>query len=69
MQVDPSANIIQSVKLPKDRSEEKTDLMPDPSPIVPMTVNPLQIPELINQAKDVERLVQGRQQKMEKALQ
>ncbi len=66
--VDSAANVIPSVKLPKEASEPKPELKPEKPSFVPATVNPMQIPELINQAQDIERLLQARQQEMEKAL-
>lgn len=72
VQVNSAANVIPSVKLPSEGLEDATELKPKPSPdkpaFVPATVNPMQIPELIHQAQDVERLLQARKQALDQAL-
>lgn len=69
VQVDTSANVIKSVKLPKEEEvKKKAAVKAEISPFIPMTVNPAQVSDLMNQAKDVERLLQERDNQARKAL-
>ena len=72
VRVNSAANVIPSVKLPNEsvevESQSKPKLSLDKPAFVPATVNPMQIPELIHQAQDVERLLQVRKQALDQAL-
>src|SRR5690554_505670 len=72
VRVNSASNVIPSVKLPNEsaegESQSKPKLSPDKPAFVPATVNPMQIPELIHQAQDVERLLQVRKQALDQAL-
>ena len=72
VQVNSATNVIPSVQLPnKDlggASQIKSKPSPDNPTFTPATVNPMQVPELIHQAQDVERLLQVRKQALDQAL-
>lgn len=67
--IDPTANSISGLKL----SEEEQALKPSTSKSSnssnpPVMANPMQAAELINKAKDVEKIMQERQRQLEQAL-
>src|SRR5690554_275806 len=66
--VDTTANIIPKINVSAAEIKESSEFTPQPAVGVPMTTNPLQVPELIDRAKDVERQLQERQLNLEKAL-
>lgn len=66
--VDTAANILQGIKTPaaEDKEADPGILAPaQPLPGFPMTVNPADVPKLIEQAKAVDGLMQQRQQQLE----
>lgn len=73
VEIDTTANVLPSLQaLEPEKSMAKASSVnkePAPKPSLPLTLNPMQVPKLIDQAKDVERLMQERQNNLEKALQ
>lgn len=70
VQVDTAANILQRVEIPKPSSAEKNSPSAEiasAAPGIPMTVNPADIPKLLEQAKDVQNLMDERVQQLDKA--
>jgi len=71
--VDTAANIIQSVKVTKpsttapqsDRKEDEPAEVSSPVPGLPMTVNPADIPKLIDDAKNVKQMLEERNKNLE----
>lgn len=70
--INTAANVIPSIHVADKKNEtttKKPESEPNSVPSVPMTVNPTQVHKLIDQAKDVEKLMQERQGYIDKALQ
>lgn len=69
VEIDTAANIIQSIKTPAKAAEEKEEVE-QPSavmPGIPMTVNPKDVGKLIDDAKNIQTLLDERNQRMENA--
>jgi hypothetical protein len=70
--IDTAANVIQSVKLPDKDSEADSGKKPQqepaaPLPGLPMTVNPADIPKLLDDAKGVQALVDQHKKEIDQA--
>jgi len=67
--VDTAANILQSVKVPVKEeqvaSKRKAEAAPQTIPGLPMTVNPAEIPKLIEDAQNVQSLVDERSKQLQ----
>lgn len=67
--VDTAANILQSVKVPVKEeqvaSKRKVEAAPQTIPGLPMTVNPAEIPKLIEDAQNVQSLVDERSKQLQ----
>lgn len=70
--IDTAANVIQSVKLPDKDGEADSGKKPQqepaaPQPGLPMTVNPADIPKLLDDAKGVQALVDQHKKEIDQA--
>lgn len=69
VQVDTAANILQRVEIRKPPEPEKNSVsaaIAPAAPGIPMTVNPADIPKLLEQAKGVQDLMDARVQQLDK---
>ena len=69
VQVDTAANILQRVEIAKPSEPEKKSgvaTIEPAAPGMPMTVNPADIPKLLEQAKGVQQLMDQRAQQVDK---
>ncbi len=64
IEVDPRANIIQSVETPKDRDSSNTTISPIDGPLY----KPENVQKLLNDAKNVEKVLQERQKEQDKII-
>ncbi|WP_430460633.1 DUF4124 domain-containing protein [Thalassolituus sp. LLYu03] len=68
VEIDTAANILQSVKMPVAepvKPKAKAQTTPSAIPGIPMTVNPAEIPKLIEDAKNVQTMVDDRARQLE----
>src|SRR5690554_7422049 len=63
--VDTTANIIPKINVSAAEIKESSEFTPQPAVGVPMTTNPLQVPELIDRSYDVETQLPDRRQNWE----
>ncbi|MCD8522269.1 MAG: DUF4124 domain-containing protein [Saccharospirillaceae bacterium] len=68
--IDTAANVIQSVKVPAPQESEEKKRQDEPDakiPGLPMTINPADIPKLLDDAKGVQTLVDQRKKDIDQA--
>lgn len=70
VEIDTAANVIQSVRAPSSAAVQEKKTRTEPAaaiPGLPMTVNPADIPKLMDDARDIEQLLNQRQQSIDAA--